>query len=132
LLKRCVVANVDGLSIFLRDYSGTVHREVFDTTVSVQTRQQDISVFVNGRIALLGAGQRESNLLTSKCRIVSAVDSGYPDNRTKFEGDIKMVAFYVVLAVLGAAFINQAAAAQARKRASLQPVRIRSTDHRQR
>jgi hypothetical protein len=56
------------------------------------------------------------------------VNDGYPDNRTKFEGDIKMVAFYVALAVLGAALINNAVAAQARKRASLQPVRIRSTD----
>jgi hypothetical protein len=43
-----------------------------------------------------------------------------------------MVAFYVALAVLGAAFIGNAAAAQAKKRASLQPVRIRSTDRHQR
>jgi hypothetical protein len=50
----------------------------------------------------------------------------------KFEGDIKMIAFYVTLAVLGAALISKAAALQAQKRASLQPVRIRNTDRRQR
>jgi hypothetical protein len=69
-------------------------------------------------------------LLTTKCRIVSGVDSGYPDNRTKFEGIFQMIAFYVTLAVLGAALISSAATAQAKKRASLQPVRVRSTDRR--
>jgi hypothetical protein len=41
-----------------------------------------------------------------------------------------MIAFYVTLAVLGAALISSAATAQAKKRASLQPVRVRSTDRR--
>jgi hypothetical protein len=80
---------------------------------------------------LLGAGWRESKLLKTSCRIVSAVDSVYPDNRTKFEGEIEMIAFYLSLAAFGAALITSAAAvAEARKRASLQPVRIRSTDRR--
>jgi hypothetical protein len=70
-------------------------------------------------------------LLKTSCRIVSAVDSVYPDNRTKFEGEIEMIAFYLSLAAFGAALITGAAAiAEARKRASLQPVRIRSTDRR--
>jgi hypothetical protein len=70
-------------------------------------------------------------LLKTSCRIVSAVDSVYPDNRTKFEGEIEMIAFYLSLAAFGAALITGAAAiAEARRRASLQPVRIRSTDRR--
>jgi hypothetical protein len=43
-----------------------------------------------------------------------------------------MIAFYLALAVLGATLINNAAATQASKRSSLQPVRIRSTERRQR
>lgn len=43
-----------------------------------------------------------------------------------------MIAFYVALAVLGAAFIGHAAKVQARQQARLQPVRIRSTDRHQR
>ncbi|SDG26768.1 hypothetical protein SAMN05216466_102672 [Paraburkholderia phenazinium] len=41
-----------------------------------------------------------------------------------------MIALYLSLAVLGAALIRAAAAAEAKKRASLQPIRIRSTDRR--
>lgn len=82
--------------------------------------------------ALLGAGQQESNLLKTNCRIVSALDSAYPENRMKFEGDIQMIALYLSLAVLGAALISIAAQAEAKKRASLQPVRIRSNDRRAR
>jgi hypothetical protein len=40
-----------------------------------------------------------------------------------------MIAFYLSLAVLGTALMLSAAA-QAKKRASLQPVRIRSTERR--
>ena len=43
-----------------------------------------------------------------------------------------MIAFYVTLAVLGAALISNAAVAQAKRRPSLQPVRVRSTDRRMR
>jgi hypothetical protein len=66
------------------------------------------------------------------CRIVSAAGYGYSDIWTKFEGDKKMLAFYVALAVLGAAFISNATAALAKQRAKLQPVLIGSADRRQR
>jgi hypothetical protein len=63
--------------------------------------------------------------------IAFTVEYGYPDYRTKFAEEIQMIAFYLSLAALGAAgvaLIRELAAAQAKQRAALRPVRVQSAN----
>jgi hypothetical protein len=65
------------------------------------------------------------------CYIAFIVDCGYPEIRTKFEGEIQMIGFYLSLAALaaaGAAMIRHLAALEAKQRAALRPVRVHAAD----
>ncbi|WP_144151279.1 hypothetical protein [Paraburkholderia sp. BCC1885] len=94
-------------------------------------RQQRIVLSSVIRQALLGYDDWNRNCSRSRVApYLRSMPSILTTGRNS-KGRFEMIAFYLSLAAFGAALITGAAAvAEAKARASLQPVRIRSTDRR--